>query len=100
MPDTSPFRLDEKIAAVVGAGSGIGAAVAAGAAAHGATVVCLDINDDAAAGVAHRIGTAASSAALDIRAGASVVAAFNRIVQQHGRLDCVVCTPRINVRSD
>jgi len=38
------FRLDGRVAAVVGAGSGIGAAAAAGLAAHGAHVVCADVN--------------------------------------------------------
>ena len=46
------FRLDGKIAAVIGAGSGIGEAVAIGAAEQGATVICLDANEPAARGVA------------------------------------------------
>ena len=44
------FRLDGRRALVVGAGSGIGAAVAAGLAAFGATVVCADADVDAADG--------------------------------------------------
>ena len=46
------FDLSGKVAAVVGGGSGIGEAVALGAAEAGAAVVCLDVNMDAAAGVA------------------------------------------------
>ena len=46
------FSLAGKTAAVIGAGSGIGEAVAVGAAAQGATVVCLDMNEAAATAVA------------------------------------------------
>ncbi len=42
------FRLDSKVAAIVGAGSGIGEATAQLASELGATVVCIDVN---AAGV-------------------------------------------------
>jgi NAD(P)-dependent dehydrogenase (short-subunit alcohol dehydrogenase family) len=98
MPDISLFRLDGKTAAVIGAGSGIGAAVAAGAAAHGACVVCLDIDEAAAHAVALAIGPPATSYPLDIREGARVSDTFNRLVRDHQRLDIVVCTPSINVR--
>jgi NAD(P)-dependent dehydrogenase (short-subunit alcohol dehydrogenase family) len=98
LPDTSLFRLDGKTAAVVGAGSGIGAAVAAGAVDQGAAVVCLDVDHAAAARVAAGIGGPASAAALDIRDARAVAEAFDRVVAAHGRLDIVVCTPSINVR--
>jgi NAD(P)-dependent dehydrogenase (short-subunit alcohol dehydrogenase family) len=94
--DANLFRLDGKIAAIVGAGSGIGEAVARGAAAHGATVVCVDANETAAAAVATDVGGVALS--VDIRDGDAVRSAFDRIVAGHGRLDIVVCTPSINVR--
>lgn len=98
MPDISPFRLDGKTAAIIGAGSGIGAAVAAGAARHGAVVICLDIDDAAATTVATAIGPPATASTLDIRDRRAVADAFDRIVRDHGRLDIVVCTPGINVR--
>jgi NAD(P)-dependent dehydrogenase (short-subunit alcohol dehydrogenase family) len=96
--ETSLFRLDGKVAAIVGAGSGIGAAVAAGAATHGATVCCLDIDESAAAAVASAIGAPASAAPLDIRDGRAVTDAFDRLISDLGHLDIVVCTPSINVR--
>lgn len=92
------FRLDGKIAAIIGAGSGIGAAVAIGAAEQGATVVSLDLDGGAANNVAAQIGPAASAAPLDIRDPAAVDAVLGRIVKDHGRLDIVICTPGINVR--
>jgi len=98
MSGNNPFRLDGKIAVVVGAGSGIGAAVAAGAASQGATLVCADVDEAAAARVARRIGDAASAACLDILDGQAVAHSFDRFFSEHGRLDVVVCTPGINVR--
>jgi NAD(P)-dependent dehydrogenase (short-subunit alcohol dehydrogenase family) len=92
------FRLDGKIAAIIGAGSGIGEAVAIGAAGQGATVVCLDTNEAASRAVADRIGGAASGASVDVRNAASVAGAFDAIAKNQGRLDIVVSTPGINVR--
>ena len=43
------FRLDGKTIAVIGAGSGIGQAVALGVAQQGGHTICLDINADHAA---------------------------------------------------
>jgi NAD(P)-dependent dehydrogenase (short-subunit alcohol dehydrogenase family) len=96
------FRLDGKVVAVVGAASGIGEAVAHGAAAQGAgCVVCLDLDGAGASRVAAAIreaGTAAASVDVDIVDGDAVTAAFSRIVATHGRLDALACTPAINVR--
>ena len=96
------FRLDSKVVGVIGAGSGIGEAVALGAAAHGAAaVVCLDVNEPGARTVAEAIAKAggrATAAALDIADQSGVVAALQAIVSAHGRLDGLVCTPAINVR--
>ena len=95
------FRLDGKVAAIVGAGAGIGAAVARGCSAQGARVVCLDVNEAAVASVSQSIAAAgadSASAVVDVRDGAAVAAAFQRIAETHGRLDIVVCTAGINVR--
>lgn len=95
------FDLTGKVAAVVGAASGIGDAVASGAAAAGARVVCLDIQAEAAAAVARKAsagGGAAEAGTLDIRDAAAVERSFQAIRDAHGSLDVVVCTPGINVR--
>ncbi len=95
------FRLDGKVVAVVGAGGGIGEAVARAAGAQGAHVACLDINADAASAVAAAIAAAggtAESGVLDLTDEARVQAAFDGLAQQHGRFDGLVCTPAINVR--
>ncbi len=98
---TSMFSLAEKTAAIVGSGSGIGEAVAAGCAEAGARVSCLDIDGDAAARTAAAIreaGGEADAAALDILDGEAVTAAFAGAAAAGGTLDVVVCTPGVNVR--
>lgn len=96
------FRLDRKVVAVIGAGSGIGEAVALGAASQGAAAVaCLDVNEPGARRVADAIGKAggrSTAAPLDIADQHAVVSALDAVVAAHGRLDGVVCTPAINVR--
>lgn len=95
------FRLDNRVVAVVGAGSGIGEAVARGAATQGAHVVCVDIGAEAAHATAERIrgaGGAADAVAVDITDSAAVDAALERVARDRGRLDALVCTPAINVR--
>src|SRR5215213_7075459 len=91
------FDLSGKTAAIIGGASGIGKAVAIGAAAQGASVVVLDANEPAAQAVAASIA-GAGSAAVDIGDTASVAAAMDAIVRDRGRVDIVVCTPSINVR--
>ena len=97
------FRLDGKVVAVIGAGSGIGRAVAVGAARQGAQVACLDINGDAAAEVARQIrgeNGRADGSALDIVDAAATDEALARIASDSGRLDGLICTPSINVRKN
>ena len=87
------FRLDGRLALVVGAGSGIGAAAAAGLAAFGATVVCADVAHDAAVATASTL-PGASALRLDIADPSSVTAAAEVV----GTPDVLVTTPSINVR--
>jgi len=80
MRDQAAFRLDDKVAAVVGAGSGIGKAVAEACARQGARVACLDADEGRARAVADRIGSAggaAEAARLDLRDGKAVDAALH-----------------------
>lgn len=96
---SSLFDLDGKVAAVVGAGSGIGRAVAFGLADHGALVGCLDVDAEAAERTRVAIteaGGTASARPLDILDGESVRSRFEDMAE--GGLDIVVCTPGVNVR--
>jgi NAD(P)-dependent dehydrogenase (short-subunit alcohol dehydrogenase family) len=88
------FRLDGRTALVVGAGSGIGAAAAAGLAAFGASVVCADSDGEAAARTADVIGASATSHRIDLLDADSVGAAADAI----GAPDVLVTTPAVNVR--
>jgi len=101
MRDEALFRLDGKVAAVVGAGSGIGEAVAEACARQGAHVACLDADEARAKAVAGHIvsgGGAAEAARLDLRDGKSVDAALDGLRARHGHLDIAICTPSVNVR--
>jgi NAD(P)-dependent dehydrogenase (short-subunit alcohol dehydrogenase family) len=95
------FRLDGRTIAVIGAGSGIGRAVAMGAAQEGARVACIDVHADAARAVADEIarsGGAASMAGLDITDAAATDRVLAEIAAATGTIDGLVCTPGINVR--
>ncbi|MCU1384830.1 MAG: 3-oxoacyl-ACP reductase [Acidobacteria bacterium] len=96
------FSLKGKIIAVVGAGSGIGEAIALGAADQGAAfVACLDVNQAGAAAVAGRIaaqGGKANAAVMDIADADGTRACLEALAAAHGALDGLVCTPAINVR--
>ncbi len=95
------FRLDGKTIAVIGAGSGIGEAVAIGVAQQGGHVICLDINAAAAAATAATItksGGSADSGTVDITSLISVRDALANSLHHRSGLDGLVCTPAINVR--
>lgn len=86
------FRLDGRRAVVIGAGSGIGAAGARALAAHGAAVVCADLNLAAATGTATAIG--GEPYRLDLLDREAVRAAPDAL----GEIDVLVFTPATNVR--
>lgn len=95
------FRLDGKTVAVIGAGSGIGAAIARAVARQGGVAVCLDRDGAAAQQTAAAItasGGRAEPGALDITDESAVTATLDDAARTQGRLDGLVCTPAINVR--
>jgi NAD(P)-dependent dehydrogenase (short-subunit alcohol dehydrogenase family) len=98
MISNNMFDLTGKVAAVIGGASGIGEAVTRGAAAMGATVVCLDVKADVAESVAKKIGGSTTSGALDITNADAVEQTLSDIDAKHGHLDIVISTPSINVR--
>jgi NAD(P)-dependent dehydrogenase (short-subunit alcohol dehydrogenase family) len=91
------FRIDGRIVVVIGAGSGIGHAVALGLAAHGGRVLCADANLEAAQQAAREIADS-RALAVDVSQAASVNALFQTVRADYGRVDVVVTTPGINVR--
>ena len=100
MPRDGLFDLTGRTAIVIGAGSGIGEAIALGCADHGARVICLDVNEQAAQRAAERVaarGGAGEAGALDIRDADAVDRAFDDVERRHG-VDIAICTPAMNVR--
>jgi NAD(P)-dependent dehydrogenase (short-subunit alcohol dehydrogenase family) len=88
------FRLDGRRAVVVGAGSGIGRESARALAAHGAEVVCADVNPDTAKETAALSGPAATSHTLDVLDEGAVEGA----AAAFGAVDVLVFTAGRNVR--
>src|SRR5450756_1252923 len=85
--------LQNHIAVVTGAGSGIGRAIAAGYAREGARVVLLDIDEQAAAAAAQEIresGGAAQSFALDVTRREDCVAVAARVADEVGQVSILV----------
>src|SRR5262245_59219438 len=95
------FSLEGKTVAVIGAGSGIGRAVAEGAAHQGAYVFCFDVKADGVAETTELIvksGGQAEAGVCDITDATSVDNAVAKAAAKSNRLDGLVCTPAINVR--
>jgi NAD(P)-dependent dehydrogenase (short-subunit alcohol dehydrogenase family) len=85
--------VQEKVALVTGAGSGIGRATAALLAREGATLVVADVNEPAAQAVAAEIvssGGKAESLCMDVTKEAMWQEATERIHSANGRLDILV----------
>jgi len=84
-------RLKGRSIIVTGAGSGIGAGIAADLVANGANVVVADINEGAAREVAEEIASRSGGAAIAVRVDvtdrASIQALMARTVERFGRLD-------------
>lgn len=84
------FSLAGKTAAVTGAASGIGAAIAEAFAAKGATVALLDMNLDAASQKAASLGGGAQAFACDVTDADSIQAAVADVVAGFRTIDILV----------
>jgi NAD(P)-dependent dehydrogenase (short-subunit alcohol dehydrogenase family) len=89
----SADRFGGDVAVVTGAGSGIGAAIARGLAAEGATVLVVDQHEETARAVRDELvgaGGRADRVVLDVSDGDRVENAFRAMVERHGRIDLLV----------
>lgn len=96
------MRLDAKVALVTGAGSGNGAAIAAGFAREGAKVVFADLNQEAAescARAAKDAGGQAIGLKIDVSDSGSVAACMEKLLQEFGTIDILVNNAGIITRN-
>lgn len=84
------MRLQDKVAIVTGAGSGIGRCIAETFAREGARVAVLDLNAEAAKEAAGAIGKAAVAIRCDVTRKADIDAAIKAALSAFGGIDCLV----------
>ncbi|MBV8839981.1 MAG: SDR family oxidoreductase [Alphaproteobacteria bacterium] len=97
-----PGLLQNHIAAVTGAASGIGQAIARGFAREGARVIVLDLNDDGAAATAKEINAAGGAAqhfALDVTDREACRAVAGKVARAVGPVSVLVNNAGINRRN-
>jgi NAD(P)-dependent dehydrogenase (short-subunit alcohol dehydrogenase family) len=97
------MQLEDKKAVITGSGSGVGRASAQLFAAEGASVVCVDLDEDAAKETVRMVEDAGGTAVAvraDVSAESDVAAAIGVSVEQFGGLDVMfnnvgIPTPRL-----
>ena len=85
--------LADQVAIVTGAARGLGQVIAKDLAASGATVACIDVNEELLAETVESIqqaGGKAAAFACDVTDGDRVTAVVKEVVNQFGRLDILV----------
>ncbi|MCF8469086.1 MAG: SDR family oxidoreductase, partial [Sneathiella sp.] len=83
-------RLQNKIALITGAATGIGLATARRFIAEGASVLLTDINQDQGEAAAQELGERASFLTQDVSSEADWHRVFEQLAQTHGHLDILV----------
>lgn len=97
------MMLENMIAVVTGAGDGIGAASALAFAEAGATVVCADLDLDAARRSAEQVrGVGREAMPIEVDCGevAAIEGMFDAVIEAYGRLDVVLNNAGITRQAD
>ena len=90
-PTVDPnFSLEGKIAAITGAASGIGLAIAQMFVAKGATIAVMDMLDDQAQATAEALGNNSAAFSVNVTDVESVNSAVSAAVAHFGRIDILV----------
>jgi NAD(P)-dependent dehydrogenase (short-subunit alcohol dehydrogenase family) len=96
------FSMKDQVAVVTGGSKGLGAAMAAGLASAGASVVLVSRNPDearaAAAEISDGFGVAAVGVGCDVTVQSEVEAMVSQVVADYGRVDVLINSAGINIR--
>src|SRR4051812_6558767 len=84
------MRLNDKVAIITGAASGIGRVTALLFAAEGAKVVLADKNEPHVEELAAQIGERASPVGADVSRQSDVAAMVEETLRRHGRIDILI----------
>lgn len=89
------------VVVITGGGSGIGGSMAAAFASRGATVVCADVDLDAAKAMAARLTADGGSAAplhVDVTSRESLESVADAVYAEHGRVDVLCANAGVSMR--
>jgi NAD(P)-dependent dehydrogenase (short-subunit alcohol dehydrogenase family) len=102
LPGVSLFNMKDQVAVVTGGSKGLGAAMAAGLASAGASVVLVSRNAEeaqtAAAEIADGFGVTAVGMGCDVTVQSEVEAMVSQVIADHGRIDVLINSAGINIR--
>ena len=102
LPGIKQFDLTGHVAVITGGSKGLGAAIAAGLASAGATVIIAGRNGsqatEAAQEIADKSGTSATGVAADVTRPGDVKAMVDNVISTHGKVDILVNSAGINIR--
>jgi len=93
-------RLENKVALITGAASGLGAASARRLHREGAFVVLTDIAEDKGQALARELGERAAFQRLDVTREDEWIAVLDAVIAAHGRLDVLVNNAGVGVMAD